>query len=132
MALPYSYEYYSSQARVCHLNGTNHLNVVSYILLSLYFYMFLFHYNISDSYKSIKNRISNAIDAISDRDWLNIKQITPEFDVLYRRLLARLYRRNSRSTRLLANWRLDKAQEATLYRYSIDFLDEIGIATKYK
>lgn len=81
---------------------------------------------------AIEKRISDAIDAISDREKLNVKQVAREFgNVPYRRLLERLKGRRSRSTRSPAGPRLDEAQEAALRRH-IDFLDEFGVTPKYK
>jgi hypothetical protein len=75
-----------------------------------------------ESYKDIEDRISKACDAYNQREKPKIKALAREFDVPYKRLLARINGRQSRSTRPSTNKALDEAQEKALIQW-ITLLD---------
>jgi hypothetical protein len=73
----------------------------------------------SESYKELEKRISDACDAYSARRNPKIKPLSREFDVPYKRLLRRIKGRDSRSTRVNPNKILYEAQEHALIYWII-------------
>jgi len=78
-------------------------------------------------YLEIEDRIVEAMEWKSEHpDACPITKLAEMFDVPYQRLNHRLHKRNSKSTRMQTNLKLDEVQEEALTSYS-KRCDKIGV-----
>lgn len=81
----------------------------------------------SDQYKAIEKRISDACASIRGQKKPNISRLAREFDVPMHRLRARINGRPSRSTRQHPTHALTKAQERAVIQW-IRYLDSLHLS----
>jgi hypothetical protein len=101
---------------------------INFINPSTFFHQYITT-TMADSYKTIEDRLQQAIIAIRRGELTKITQAAAAFDVPYQRLRARFLGRPSRSERYPTNLRLTKEEDAGLCQY-LDRLDDLGISTR--